>query len=123
MTLRVWAFLLLVGLIILVTQGAEAQVSEPLVWTQMQEKPNQTLRGVVKGLELNGDRVIVELASSDGLKKLQLCSDPAQIPFDRPRADKIELLRDAYKSGEAVELGLTGPWSPCLNTVRVSKGA
>ena len=31
------------------------------------------------------------------------------------------ILREAYKSGENVELTYDGPWTPCLRSVRIVK--
>lgn len=136
MTLRTWAFLLLVGLYFLVTAQANASYSNPSVWEQMQFNPHRVVKAQVKAIQVDGESVKIEIASpgSKEITSVILCTNENQEPFrtnGRPtepvravyQAERISLLREAFKSGEAVELGFSGPWSPCLNTVRMSKGA
>jgi hypothetical protein len=117
--------------------GHAAEVAEPGVWEQMQFSPDRQARMVVVGLEIRGDAVTVEVAPSKRSKavsRLHLCSADSQRPFDQQNDNSearraiyaqqiLEVLREAYRTGRRVELGFSGPWSPCLSAVRISKAA
>lgn len=130
-----WALLLIIGVYFLITNTANADYMNPSVWQQMQFSPNKAVKAVIKSMEVDRDSVRIEVAAvgSSETAKITLCSDESQTPFATQRQtepvravytqERMNIVREALKTGEPVELGFSGPWSPCLNSIRISKGA
>jgi hypothetical protein len=108
------------------------------VWEQMQEGHTSQVRAKIKSLEINSGSVRVGFVTkvngkdSPALEYTRMCDDFATegipngyIDSESRRAalasQRMELLRDAFKSGETVELAYKGPWNPCLQSVRLVK--
>ena len=101
---------IVLAMLIMSISGTAAAEFGPGVWQQMQERGNTIIRTQITGLEISDQLVVVEFSGG----RTKLCSyDPAITLNDQ----RIATLRDAYKSGELVELGFQGPWNTCLKTI------
>jgi len=123
-TLQGWAFFVLASLIAFLNWGANAQTMGPSVWEQMQSASNApaNFKATVVALQVSGQQVSVDLISvtnSWRYKGLKLCST-AQFPT-APSDQRVDILSQALRSKNAVEIGLSGPFNPCLDTIRVSR--
>lgn len=77
----------------------------------------------VESIEVSGSKITVGFKDHDQTQTVELCQDPKNEPFFGVtfQNQRVEILRDALQSGKKVELGLKGPWSPCLDSVKISK--
>jgi hypothetical protein len=100
------------------------------VWDQMQNGETSRVTGKVESLEISGGGVKVGLKQMS--REMRFCDDFSTEDRDNGYFDsesrraalaveRLEILRDAYKSGETVELTMKGPWNPCLQSVRLVK--
>lgn len=105
--------------------------ADPSVWEQMQTGSVTTIEGIVKGLDIRGTSVLVKIADGDdgqvSTHTLKLCTaDSDNFRSEEERAvffhQRVQSLREAYKSGESVQLSYRGPWQPCLVSVAIGKG-
>ena len=87
----------------------------PSVWAQLQMRGVRTLQAKITSLEMNGSQTRVGFreagVSGSGHQEMDLCES----------LKEIELFRRAYDSGEILELGFQGPWSPCISSVRIGR--
>lgn len=107
------------------------------VWDQMQTSGLERVTGKVTALEFQGTGTLnlsLQVAGEGGTKITKsfqsstdtmngACnnayhSDEERVAFFTQR---VELLREAFKNEDVVELSFSGPWNPCLNSVRVVK--
>lgn len=100
----------------------------PSVWTQMQTNGHSRIQAKIVSLEISemGAQVTYrQIKDGDAQATTQLC---APIGTENYRSEemrtslhgeRITVLREALKSGQVVELGFQGPWSPCLSSIRV----
>lgn len=99
-----------------------APLSSASVWDQMQQMPTDSSQGVIKSVKMEGSHARFQLQTDDGkTREYTVCSDPAQVPFDRPTETKQRVLEKAFETGDRVELGMSGPWNPCLSKIQVTK--
>lgn len=80
----------------------------PGVWEQLEKRGNTFVSTKITALEISDEMVIVEFEGG----RAKLCSRDSSLNDQR-----VATLRDAYKSGEIVELGFQGPWNTCLKTI------
>lgn len=107
---------------LLISSWVHAEPS-PSVWEQMQTKNVIHEDALIESVEVTGSKIIVGFTENGQSQTAELCRDIKNEPhfgvtFENQR---VEMLRVALKSGERVQLGLKGPWSPCLDSVKISK--
>lgn len=115
---------------------AMADGFQPSVWQQMQEGQTSTVAAKIKTIEVLDHGVSISFAKKDGRREVtetaKLCDDFSTSGHDNAYFDseerraaffreRMELIREAYKTGETVELAYRGPWNACLQSVRLSK--
>lgn len=136
MTLRTWSILLVIGLVYFIyLAGAHADFAQPSVWQQMQQSQGVNRKVLVKDLYFRTDGVIVELANSRQSKnvtRISLCADiPSNPSTNQLDSDAthamfkrmmLEQLQRAKVNKTYVNVEVSGPWSPCLSSVRSVEG-
>lgn len=80
----------------------------PGVWEQLQTRGNTVIVSPITALEVSDQLVVVEFNGG----RAKLCAQDSSLNDQR-----VAMLREAYKSGESVELGFQGPWNTCLKTI------
>jgi exosome complex RNA-binding protein Csl4 len=127
MTLRL-AFGLLIGILLALSVTSRADFG-PGVWDQLQNRGDIIVLAKITKLEISPSQVSVgyrEIVKGKkdkaGLKTATLCREQSTLSYANvEHHQRIESLRDAYRSGEIVKLSMTGPWSPCLSSITLSK--
>jgi hypothetical protein len=95
----------------------------PSVWEQMQLAGVSQEGATIESVEVNQSTVLINYKVGEDVRKAELCRDVRNEPFYGVtyQNQRVDMLRSALKSGDRVDLGLTGPWSPCLQSVKVSR--
>lgn len=107
--------------------------SQPGVWDQMQTGSSVAVKGKIKSLNVraNSVEIVLSQGSENLTRTFKLCTEISSSTADNDffrseeqRAaffhQRMESLREAYRTGQVVELGSRGPWNPCLDSVRIS---
>ena len=116
MTLRTWGLLAILGIFaIIMTAHADSLWDEmgPSVSEQM---ATQAVIAKVVAFEARGSALVYKITANGDSSTLRLCPGLASEGVNG-------VLQEAYRSGDSVKLGLTGPFNSCVVTARVSKGA
>ena len=101
------------------------------VWDQLQQSGGSRTQAQIVGLEVLGNSVNVTVQKVEGKSSaretLKLCTEIASAAdndffrSEEQRAaffnQRMTSLREAYQSGELVQLSSKGPWSPCIQNV------
>lgn len=89
----------------------------------MQLKNINQLEVFLESLEIQGTEVLVGFRVDGQTQQLSLCRDVKNEPFYGSvyQNQTVEILRSALKSKDSVQFGVSGPWSPCLQSVKISK--
>jgi hypothetical protein len=91
----------------------------------MQQNANGTLKAKITRLEMTPSRVAISfktVGKNTQAQSAELChKDVGLATVAVEYNQQIESLRQALKSGEIVELGMQGPWGPCLSSVTLIK--
>lgn len=118
MTLR-FALSLLFGVQLTISVTARADV-QPGVWSQLQHNGTR-VKGKITGFDVPPGRaasVSYRAVGMDrpGSQTAELCrpKDSTDVTTAVEYNQQLQLVRDARKSGEIVELSINGPWNPCL---------
>lgn len=116
-------YLLLSSLLIVASVVHADFGATPSVWDQMQLNGIRQEGAKIESVEVNQSTVFVNYKIGDEIKQAELCRDVRNEPFYGVtyQNQRVDMLRAALKSGEKVDLGVSGPWSPCLESVKVSK--
>ncbi len=80
----------------------------PGVWEQLEARGNTIVSSRISALEVSDQMVVVEF---DG-GRAKLCSQDSSLNDQR-----VAMLREAFRSGDVVELSFQGPWNTCLKTI------
>lgn len=88
--------------------GTAAAEFGPGVWEQLQTRGSTVINSQVIALEISDEVVVVEFSGG----RAKLCSLDSSLSDQR-----VAALREAYKSGDIVELSFQGPWNTCLKTI------
>ena len=119
-------------LVILVGAQAWAE-AQPGIWDQLQTGSRTAIRGKIKSLNVraNSVEIVLTVGARASTPSLKLCTEIASASADNDffrseeqRAaffhQRMESLREAYRSGQIVELGTRGPWNPCVDSVQIT---
>lgn len=80
----------------------------PGVWEQLQERGNTVIVSKISALEISDQMVVVEFEGG----RTKLCSQDSSLNDQR-----VAMLREAFQTGQLVELSFQGPWNTCLKTI------
>ena len=118
-------------LTLIVSLHAQADVFPASVWEQMQEGTTSHVEAKITGLEILANRVKIEFTTTSDKKtnSALLCDDFGRkgdnqySDSEERRAafffERVQSVRDAFKSGATVEIAYSGPWNPCLQSVNL----
>lgn len=102
---------------------ATAEGFGPSVWDQMQHESANASTGKITSLEIGDQGIEIGVTSNGDQATTKFCDDSAGSEGESYRSAqavaRLEILREAFKSGEKVELTYDGPWKPCLRSVRI----
>lgn len=102
----------------------------PGVFEQLQQGTLSPTLGKITSLEVGDKGIAIGVTTKTGRKTTtttttRFCDDFSGSEAESFRSAqtvaRLELLREAFRSGENVELAFAGPWSPCLRSIRLIK--
>ena len=102
---------------------ASAETASPSVWEQMRLNGVNRVEVTIESVEVTGSEVIVTYKEKDMVLKTQLCREVKNEPYYGAtfQNQRVEMLRSALNHHDKVELTLSGPFNPCLQSVKVNK--
>lgn len=115
--------------VLLPTMGS-ADNFGPGVFEQLQHGTLSPTVGKITSLEVGDKGIAIGVTTKTGRKATttttaRFCDDSSGSEAESFRSAqtvaRLELLREAYKSGEIVELAFAGPWNSCIHSIRLSK--
>lgn len=102
----------------------------PGVWDQLQHQGERTFDARIEKLEISTRSIVVgyrEMVDDGGKFEIILCSESVADHSQHEgwlsavNNQRIETLRQAFKSRETVRISVRGPWSPCLSSISMVK--
>ncbi|MGE4131572.1 MAG: hypothetical protein AB7F86_08020 [Bdellovibrionales bacterium] len=98
----------------------------PSIWQQLQTQGDRVVTAKIEALDVHTQLVRVafaETGENHARGRLELCQDEGSAPAHREafvtalHQQRLEILREALRTGEEVQLSIKGPWSPCLSSI------
>jgi hypothetical protein len=116
---------------LLLSAFARADVVQPSVWEQMENGTANPIEALVTDLDFRSNAVVVTLETKEnGSQSAQLCSEAAMQADQKFQnseemrghhfSQTAETLREALRSNQKVLIGMKGPWSSCIESVKIS---
>jgi hypothetical protein len=106
--------------------SAHADLNNPGVWEQLELGDVDGVEVKITDLKFSGSRVEVTFENGDQTESGHLCVDQEEDKSSNEMraqhfSHMVQTLREAKREKSLVTIGYRGPWSPCIESVKLGK--